>query len=114
MRMQLAISKVVFVLGAVFLCATTAATPTDCPKIYVTCPDYKGPIEFSATVSPENPDLKLTFQWTVSRGEIKSGQGTSKITVDAERNGKSIGASVEITGLPANCLNKASCWVLHL
>jgi hypothetical protein len=113
MRMPLAISKMLFVLGAVLLCATTAAAPADCPTISITCPSYEGPIEFTANVSPENPDLKLTFQWIVSRGEIKSGQGTSKITVDAERNGKSFGASVEVKGLPANCSKTASCWISH-
>jgi hypothetical protein len=111
--MHRATSKVLVVFGTILLCATTSAAPVDCPTISVTCPDYKGPIEFSATVLPEKPDLKLNFQWTVSRGEIKSGQGTPKITVDAERNGKSIGASVEVIELPASCLNKASCWVSH-
>ena len=113
MRMPLVTSKVLCVLGAILLCATTAAAPADCPTISVTCPGYEGPIEFTATVSPENPNLKLTFQWTVSRGEIKSGQGTPKITVDAERNGKSFGASVEVIGLPANCSKTASCWISH-
>src|SRR5438045_509794 len=113
MCIHMAISKVLFVVGAVLLCAATTAAPFDCPTISVSCPDNKGPIEFSATMSPENPNLKLTFQWAVSRGEIKSGQGTSKITVDAERNGKSIGAWVEVSGLPSNCGNKASCFVSH-
>lgn len=84
----------------------------DCPTISVACPANRGPIEFTATVSPENPGLKVTFQWTVlSRGEITSGQGTSKIIVDAERNGNSLGASVEVLGLPNKCLKTASCWV---
>ena len=113
MRMHLATSKVLLVFGTVLLCATTTAAPAECPKISITCPGYEGPIEFTATVSPENPDLKLTFQWTVSRGEIKSGQGTRKITVDAERNGESFGGSVKIIGLPADCLNTASCWISH-
>ncbi|MFZ0751885.1 MAG: hypothetical protein WAM70_21175 [Pyrinomonadaceae bacterium] len=86
----------------------------DCPTITVACPADRGPIEFTATVSPENAGLKVTFQWTVlSRGEITSGQGTSKITLDAERNGNSLGASVEVLGLPAKCLNTASCWFSH-
>ena len=113
MRMISLTSRVLFAAAVIVFCAGVAAAPSDCPTISVTCPDYKGPIEFSATVSPGNPDLKLTFQWTVTRGEIKSGQGTAKITVDAERNGKGLGASVEVIGVPANCANKASCYVTH-
>jgi hypothetical protein len=85
----------------------------DCPTITVACPAARGPIEFTATVSPDSAHLKVNFQWMVSRGKIASGQGTSKITVDAERKGESMGASLEVVGLPAKCLNTASCWVSH-
>ena len=105
--------KTLFAAAVIVFCAQAGAAPLDCPTITVACPDDGPTIQFSAKVSPENPELKLTYQWTLSRGEIKSGQGTSKITVDAERNGKSMGASVEVLGLPGNCANKASCYVSH-
>jgi hypothetical protein len=93
--------------------AHAGATPADCPTITVACPDEGPTIQFSATVTPENSDLKLTYQWTVTRGEIKSGQGTTKIAVDAERNGKGIGATVDVLGLPSKCGRNASCYVTH-
>jgi len=111
--MLLVTSKLVLVGVAIVLCATTIAAPADCPTISVGCPDGGDTIQFTATVTPDNPELKLTYQGTVSRGEIESGQGTPKITVDAERNGKGIGATVKVLGLPANCANVASCYRTH-
>jgi hypothetical protein len=112
-RMLLVTSKVIFIGVAIVLCATTIAAPADCPTISVACPADGDTLQFTATVTPANPDLKLTYQWTVSRGEIKSGQGTPQITVDAERNGKGLGATVEVSGLPAKCPNNASCYRTH-
>lgn len=88
-------------------------TPADCPTITVACADDGPTIQFSASVTPDNPDLKTTYQWTVTRGEIKSGQGTAKIAVNAKRNGKGIGATVEVLGLPSKCAKNASCYVTH-
>jgi hypothetical protein len=113
MRMLSLTSRVLFAAAVIVLCTHAGAAPSDCPTITVACSEDGPTIEFSATVSPENPNLKLTYKWTVSRGEIKSGQGTPKITVDAERNGKGLGATVEVLGLPMTCPNKAGCYRTH-
>jgi hypothetical protein len=113
MRMLVVTSKVVLTVAAIILCVTAGAVPADCPKISVACPDDGDTIQFTATVSPDNPDLSLKYQWKVTRGEIKSGQGTPNITVEADRNGQGIGATVEVQGLPANCANAASCYRTH-
>jgi hypothetical protein len=110
--MLVVISKLLTTVVALVLC-TTAAGSADCPTISVACPDGRDTIQFTATVSLDDPNSKLTYQWTVTRGEIKSGQGTSKITVAADRNGKGLGAAVEVLGLATNCANTASCHVSH-
>jgi hypothetical protein len=97
-------------------CQTSPAErsiPNECPTISVACPTEDGGIAFIARVKGEDPNAKLGYQWSITRGEIKSGQGTAKIIVKAERDGSGIGASVEVLGLPAECANKASCYITH-
>ena len=113
MRMLSVTSRVLVAVAVVILCAPAGAGTAECPKITVACPDGGETIQFTAKVSPENPALKLTYKWSVTRGEIKSGQGTPEITVDAERNGQGIGATVEVSGFPSKCANNASCYVTH-
>lgn len=84
----------------------------ECPTLSIECPGDDGEIAFTAKVAPEKADL--TYQWSVSRGKIKSGQGTAKIIVEAKRDGTSIGASVEISGIPITCAHTASCFRSHL
>ena len=107
------LSKTLLLVTLVVVCVSVGAAP-DCPTVSVTCPSDRDALQFTATVSPDKPEIKLTYKWTVSRGEIKSGQGTPTITVEAERNGKGIGATVEVGGLPNNCPNQASCYITHL
>jgi hypothetical protein len=113
MRMLSVTSKLLLTLAVIILCGGADAAPVDCPTISVACSEDGPTIQFAATVSPESPELKLTYQWTVTRGEIKSGQGTRKITLVAERNGRAIGATVEVLELSTNCANKASCTLTH-
>ncbi len=114
MRMLSVTSRVLVAVAVVILCVPAGAQgPAKCPTITVACPDGGETIQFTAKVSPENPALKLTYKWSVTRGEIKSGQGTPEITVDAERNGQGIGATVEVSGLPSKCANTVSCYVTH-
>ena|SRR5580765_6559849 len=113
MRMLPVTKRVLLAVAVIGLYVLARAAPADCPTITVACPEAGSTIEFTAKVSPENAKLKLTYRWTVTRGEIKSGQGTPQITVYADRNGQGLGASVEVLGLRANCANKASCYVTH-
>ena len=86
--------------------------PADCPVISVACPDSdSGPnVTFTANISGDDPDLKVTFNWTVTAGVIASGQGTPIITVDTTGfEGQSFSAAVEVGGLPGSCANTASC-----
>ena len=97
-------------------CQTSAAerdVPKECPTISVACPIEDSWIAFIARVKDEDPNGKVGYQWSITRGKIKSGQGTAKITVKAERDGSGIGASVEVLGLPVECASKASCYITH-
>ena len=93
--------------------AAESSIPKECPTITVECPNADGEIAFIASVKGEDPKVKLRYQWSITRGEIKSGQGTAKITLKAQRDGSGIGASVEVIGLTADCANKASCYTSH-
>ncbi len=67
------------------------------------------PLKFSAVFRLGNSDEPVTFQWAVSSGKIISGQGTNSITVDVnDVNIRSVTATVEVKGLPAECNEKGS------
>jgi hypothetical protein len=81
-------------------------TPGSCPQIRMECgADCCGPkFEFTVHLSGGKPKDKLTYKWSVSTGEITSGQGTSSIRVDARRfPGQATTATVEIEGLAPAC-----------
>jgi hypothetical protein len=84
-----------------------------CPSIYVDCPDAVGrDVKFTVVVTAGVPaDAKFSFKWTVSGGQITSGQGTPSISVDTRGlEGKSFTATVELGGFPQACVNnKAAC-----
>ena len=87
----------------------------ECPIVYVDCPDMAcgtddRPCTFTATVKGIESDRELTYCWTVSKGKIKSGQGTPSLTVDV--GGKvayGVTAVVEVGGLGEGCTDNASC-----
>src|ERR1044071_2975622 len=87
-----------------------------CPVISVSCPsvvDSKQPVVFEATVFGADPELKLSYTWSVTAGKIISGQGTKKIEVDASNiRGQSMTATVTVGGIDPRCIgNTASCSV---
>lgn len=83
-----------------------------CPEISISCPG-EVPVGSPATVSVNvtgggNPSV--TYNWSVSTGQISSGQGTPSITVDtASLGGQTVTATVEIGGLPPECDRTKSC-----
>jgi hypothetical protein len=84
-----------------------------CPTVNVSCPDsvdQGAPITFTANVSGGDPNLSLTYNWSVSAGTISSGQGTSSITVDTTGiGGSTVTATVELGGVAPICTRTASC-----
>lgn len=84
----------------------------ECPTLSVSGPAGitapNGEMTFTANLSGGTQDAP-TYNWTVSAGEIISGQGTPSITVRAPGQDGNVTASVEVGGLcAANCQNTAS------
>lgn len=62
------------------------------------------PLVFTATIVTVDPSFKPTYHWSVSAGEVKTGQGTLSITVDTtELGGFNVGATFQLTNLPPEC-----------
>lgn len=97
---------------ATFAVAQERSNSSMCPIITVSCPDWASDshLTFSASFSGIGLTVKPTYRWSVSAGNIISGQGTSSITVDVSGLfGQSFTGSVEVGGLPSHCSNAASC-----
>jgi hypothetical protein len=105
---------------------TQITGPQPCPTVSVSCPDQAtqgerassapdassaADITFTANISGGDPDVPPTFNWTISAGTIKSGQGTSSITVDISglESGTSVTATVDVGGYDRSCSTSASC-----
>ncbi|HQU84139.1 MAG TPA: hypothetical protein PKY59_13475 [Pyrinomonadaceae bacterium] len=100
---------------------TETVTVKDCPECKVVCEcgtvSVNGPagitqpgatMTFTAGIAGGTQESP-TFNWTVTAGEIESGQGTSSITVRVPASGvTNITASVEVGGLCDRCPNTAS------
>ena len=90
-------------------------TPASCPKVNVSCPDTVksgADLTFTVAVSGGASGVTPTYNWTVSAGSIKSGQGTSTIVVDtADTGGQTITATVDVGGFARECSTSSSCTV---
>jgi hypothetical protein len=86
-----------------------------CPTVSVSCDEGLSPDKpssYSATVRGGDPSVNPTYRWGVSAGRITGGQGTARISVDAEGS-NSLTVSVEVFGYPAACATSASCgWIV--
>src|SRR5436309_5346876 len=74
-------------LGAIpfEISASFKAQNPDCPNISVNCPDNVDPtkpVKFQAKITGGKPRYELTYNWSVTKGTIETGQGTSTIEVD--------------------------------
>lgn len=83
-----------------------------CPSVDVSGGGVAQPGErmsFTVSVVGEAANSNLEYEWTVSQGAIVQGQGTASITVDTTGLSEpSLTATVEVKGLPENCLNTDS------
>ena len=82
-----------------------------CPNVTISCPERgteDAPITFTATLTGGTTTIRPTYHWTISAGQIISGQGTPSITVDTKGvGGQSVRANLDVGGFgtpcPANC-----------
>ncbi len=90
-----------------------AQNEKDCPKISVIEPagivQPREPFSFTGVVEGKVSE-NVTYHWTVSSGKIAEGQGTLKISIDADWSsaGTTITATLNVGGLPEICPNSAS------
>src|SRR5713101_5769032 len=86
---------------------------SDCPNVSVICPDNidsTKTIKFTARVAGGKPHGELSYGWSVTKGTIKSGQGTSTIEVDLNgQDCQGLTATVEVNGIDPNCTRVVSC-----
>jgi hypothetical protein len=94
-------------------CQNCITRESPCPTIMVSCPENaksNESITFQAHVYGGDPNVKVTYTWSVSAGKISGGQGTSMITIDvSDVTRRSITATVLIGGHDPACVNTASC-----
>lgn len=85
----------------------------DCPKVWMACPTNSPSsklMKFTVSVTGGKRNGDLSYNWTVTKGKIKSGQGTTTIEVDLEgKDCQELTATVEIGGIDPNCPRAASC-----
>jgi hypothetical protein len=89
-----------------------------CPTINISCPTDQlipgTPATVSVKLSGGDPNIPVTYNWTVSDGTITGGQGTPSIIIDTTGLGaglaeQKITATVEIGGLPSECDRARNC-----
>ena len=88
---------------------------SECPTLNVEAPKDvdKSELIFKAIVS----GLKITngslkYKWSVDGGKMKDGQGTASVTIiNFNLRKKSVTVVVEVEGLPARCVSRASCTI---
>lgn len=107
------LAAICFSLTSLSLNLPVQSSHAQCPTVQVECPTdcHKAGVPFTVTASVTGADPKknLTYNWSVSRGVIKSGQGTPSITITEETGCEIVTATVEVTGLDSACPRTASC-----
>lgn len=97
----------IFVFGA----SALAQEISHCPALSIEQPDLTKPGELMPfKVEIKNGSSNLGYKWSVSAGTIAEGQGAPviKVATTREMDNQNVTATVEVIGLPKNCLNIAS------
>ena len=107
--MKKVLSAIIFVF---LFCLSTFAQneSSQCPSITILGPsEIVQPHEilfFTATISGEVKNYNTKYKWTVDKGTIIEGQGTTVIRVSTEGlSDTTVTATFEIVGLPKDCVN---------
>jgi hypothetical protein len=110
---RLLILTIVFVNAFASSVGSSHSLLEDCPKITIDCPTEvpESGKTYAVHVRVEGGDSnrKLTYNWSVSSGEIVEGQGTARVKIRITDSGKDVTATVEVGGLNGDCNRVASC-----
>src|SRR2546425_11482659 len=94
-------------------CWFKSSNQSDCPTVSVTCPesdDFTKPMKFKAKVVGRKTHGAVSYNWSITKGTIRNGQGTPVIEVDLNgQDCEGLTATVEINGYDPNCPRVASC-----
>ncbi len=97
-------------IALIVLCSNVAAQSkkVSCPSPILTVPTRavtEGELVIlQASLTGKSATTKVTYQWTISAGEIVSGQGTNAIQIKTDNlGGEYVTAMVEVKGLHASC-----------
>ena len=111
--MKLVLLAVAIIAGSSFGFPAEASPGIEqqCPAISVTSTPLtfqpNNSVVFEARLSETDTPVQATYNWTISAGTIKSGQGTSVLTVELPQPGM-ISATVTVKGLSPHCPTTAS------
>ncbi len=119
----MAMKEITTFVSVIILLAHSGTRPVEnkvqdaaCPTIMVTCARKScevPPFHFMVQTRDAPPGRNLSYQWTVSGGEIVSGQGTRSIKVLAAPDWRDLTAGLKVMGLPTQCYNTASMSVMR-
>jgi hypothetical protein len=103
-------SKRIVTFAFCFLLAvatSNAQTNPKCPTLEMSSPDLAvegTDITFTMKLAGGDQSVTPTFNWSISAGKIKQGQGTSSIVVDTtDLGGQTVTATVDIGGFDPAC-----------
>ncbi|HEX8637721.1 MAG TPA: hypothetical protein VF692_06650 [Pyrinomonadaceae bacterium] len=107
---QISFTFILILAFCVFSFAQNEKSP--CPTIKLIGPSFvlrvDEPALFTVELSAEAKIFKIEYQWSVERGEIAGGQGTTQISVLPKIEGANLKATIKIKGLPENCSDTES------
>jgi hypothetical protein len=107
------LALVCFALLSLGTSRTTRPPVAECPTITVDCAtecfEVGDTYTVKANVSGADPGAKLSYTWSVTSGNIISGQDTPTLTAVKAEGGQSTTITVEVGGLDSSCQKTASC-----
>ena len=110
---RLLVLVLVFVNAFVASGVRSHSSVGDCPRLIIECPtdvpESGKTYTVKVRVEGHNSNQELSYNWSVSSGEIIEGQGTSSVKIRISDPSQSVTATVEVNGLKLDCERVASC-----